>query len=59
MQLDEAKGSNQDAHLIFYVRFVDGNKGVGELLCKRTTAGRKAQDLFEILDTFMAENNLE
>jgi hypothetical protein len=59
LQLDEAMDNNKDAHLICYVRFIDDNNIIEDLLfCKNTTAGAKAQDLFEILDTFMCENNL-
>jgi hypothetical protein len=59
LQLDEATDSNKDAHLICYVRFVDGNDIVEDLFCKSITASTKVQDLFEILNTFMVENNLE
>ena len=59
LQLDEATDNNKDAHLICYVRFIDGNNIKEDLLfCKNITAGAKAQDLFEILDTFISENNL-
>ncbi|XP_075048007.1 zinc finger BED domain-containing protein 5-like [Mixophyes fleayi] len=60
LQLDEATDSNKDAHLICYTRFVDGENLVEDLLfCKSITAGTKAQDLFQIIDTFMSENNLD
>ncbi|XP_075042389.1 SCAN domain-containing protein 3-like [Mixophyes fleayi] len=60
LQLDEAIDSNKDAHLICYTRFVDGENLVEDLLfCKSITAGTKAQDLFQIIDTFMSENNLD
>lgn len=32
LQLDEATDSNRDAHLICYVRFVDGNDVMEDLL---------------------------
>jgi hypothetical protein len=49
-QLDEATDNNNDAHLICYVRFIDGNNIVEDLLsCKGITASAKAQDLFDIL----------
>ncbi|XP_075034451.1 zinc finger BED domain-containing protein 5-like [Mixophyes fleayi] len=52
LQLDEATDSNKDAHLICYTRFVVGDNIVGDLLfCKSITAGTKAQDLFQIIDT--------
>ena len=58
LQLDEATDSNKDAHLICYVRFVDGNDILEDLLfCKSITASTKAENLFEIMDTFMVENN--
>ncbi|XP_067120060.1 zinc finger BED domain-containing protein 5-like [Centruroides vittatus] len=60
LQLDEATDNNKDAHLICYVRFLDGNSIVEDLLfCKSITGSTKAQDLFEILNIFMVENNLE
>ncbi|XP_075070632.1 protein FAM200A-like isoform X2 [Mixophyes fleayi] len=60
LQLDEATDSNKDAHLICYTRFVDGDNIVEDLLfCKSITAGAKAQDMFQIIDTFMSENNLD
>ena len=60
LQLDEATDNNNAAHLICYVWFIDGHNIVEDLLfCKSITAGAKAQDLFEILDTFISENNLE
>ncbi|XP_075455233.1 protein FAM200A-like [Ascaphus truei] len=60
LKLDEATDNNKDAHFICYVRFIDGNDIVEDLLfCKTITAGTKAQDLFEILTTFIVENNLE
>jgi len=59
LQLDEATDTNKDAHLICYVRFIDGDDIVEDLLfCKNITASAKAQDLFEILDNFMSENIL-
>jgi hypothetical protein len=58
--MDEATDNNNDAHLICYVRFIDGNNIVEDLLfCKNITASAKAQDFFEILDTFISENSLE
>lgn len=60
LQLDEATDNNKDAHLICYVRFLDGNSIVEDLLfCKSITGSTKAQDLFEILNIFMVENNLD
>jgi hypothetical protein len=59
LQLDEAKDNN-DAHLICYVGCIDGNNIVEDLLfCKSITANAKAQELLEILDTFIFENSLE
>jgi hypothetical protein len=50
LQLDEVTDDNNDAHLICYVRFIDGNNIVEDLLfCKSITASAKAQGLFEIL----------
>jgi hypothetical protein len=50
LQLDEAKDNDNDAHLICYVRFIDGNDVIEDLLfCKSITASATAEDLFEIL----------
>jgi hypothetical protein len=60
LQLDEATDSNRDAHLICYVRFLDDNIIVEDLLfCKSISESGKAQDLFEILDKFITENNFD
>jgi hypothetical protein len=59
LQLDEATDNNNDAHLICYVWFIDGNNIVEDLFYESITASAKAQDLFEILDTFISENSLE
>ncbi|XP_068115052.1 zinc finger BED domain-containing protein 5-like [Hyperolius riggenbachi] len=60
LQLDEATDSHKDAHLICYARFIDEDKIMEDLLfCKSITAGIKGQDLFNILDTFMSDNNLD
>jgi zinc finger BED domain-containing protein 5/7/8/9 len=60
LQLDEATDINKDAHLICYIRFIDNDDMVEDLLfCKNITAGAKAQDLFEILDNFMSENSVD
>ncbi|KAL4126654.1 hypothetical protein QTP88_010863 [Uroleucon formosanum] len=58
--LDEATDINKDAHLICYIRFIDNDDMVEDLLfCKNITAGAKTQDLFEILDNFMSENSVD
>lgn len=60
LQLDEATDINKNAHLICYVRFIDDDEMVEDLLfLKNITASAKAQDLFEILDNFMSENTLD
>mgnify|MGYP002775206681 CR=1 FL=1 len=60
LQLDEATDSNDDAHLICYVRFLADNIIVEDLLfCKSITGSAKAQDLYEILDKFFTENCLD
>lgn len=55
LQLDKAIDSNRDAHIIYYVRFLDDN--IED--CKSITESAKAQDLFEILDKFVTENDLD
>lgn len=59
IQLDEATDMHNDAHLVCFVRFIDDNKFCEDLLfCKSIKSGTKAADLFEILDSFMEENNI-
>jgi len=60
LQLVEATDNNKDAHLICYVRFIDGDEMAEDLLfCKSITTSAKSQNLFEIIDDFMSENNLD
>jgi hypothetical protein len=61
IQLDEATDNNDDADLIYYVRFIDGEDNIIEdlLFCKSITAGSKAVDLFEVIDSFMDENSID
>ncbi|XP_023233596.1 zinc finger BED domain-containing protein 5-like [Centruroides sculpturatus] len=59
LQLDEAIDSNKDAHLICYVHFLDDDNIIEDLLfCKSVIGRAKAQDLFEMLDKFITENDL-
>lgn len=59
LQLDKAT-DNEDAHFICYVRFIDGNDSVEDIIfCKSITATTKSQDLFEILEIIMVENNVQ
>lgn len=58
LRQNEVTDNNTDAHLIYYVRFI--NIIAEDLLfCKNINAGGKAQDLFKIVDTFIYENNLD
>ncbi|XP_063786065.1 protein FAM200A-like [Pseudophryne corroboree] len=59
LQLDEPTDSNKYAHLICYTRFVDCDNIVEDLFCESITAGIKAHDLFQIIDTFLSENQLD
>ncbi|CAH0402530.1 unnamed protein product [Chilo suppressalis] len=60
LQLDEATDSNDDTHLICYVRFLADNIIVEDLLfCKSIIGSAKAQDLYEIVDKFFTENCLD
>jgi len=59
IQLDEAADSYNDVHLIYYVRFVVDDVFHEDLLFCKTIVGKtKAADLFNILDSFMIENNI-
>lgn len=59
IQLDEATDSHNDAHLICYVRFVVNDVFHENLLfCKTIVGETKAADLFNILDSFIIENNI-
>ena len=60
LHFDEATDSNNDAHVICYVRFLSENIIFEDLLfCKSITDSAKAQDLFEILEKFIVENCLD
>jgi hypothetical protein len=61
IQLDKETDNNNDSHLICYVRFIDGEDNIVEdlLFCKSITAGSKAVDLFETIDSFMDENSID
>ncbi|GIX68561.1 SCAN domain-containing protein 3 [Caerostris darwini] len=57
LQLDKAD-NNKDVLLICYVRFIDDYNIVEDLFCKNGTTEAKAQDLFQIIDTFISENSI-
>lgn len=61
LQLDEATDNHNDAHLICYVRFIDDESKFYEdlLFCRRISMGAKATDLFNILNSFVEENNID
>ncbi|GFV65279.1 protein FAM200A [Trichonephila clavipes] len=54
IQLDEAKESNKDAHLITYVQFWDGMSAVELLFCKPIKLKVTAIALFDILSRFIS-----
>lgn len=59
IQLDEATDSNKDAHLICYVRYVHEKQLTEDLLfCKEIEGGTTGKDLFDMLDSFMSDNNV-
>lgn len=58
-QLDEATDSHNDAHLICYVKFAVNNVFHEDLLfCKINIGETKLAYLFNILDSFIIENNI-
>ncbi|GFW83542.1 zinc finger MYM-type protein 6 [Trichonephila clavipes] len=59
IQLDEATDSNKDAHCIAYVRFWDGMSAVELLFCKPIKLKATAIALFDILNNFLNEANIE
>lgn len=59
IQLDEATDSHKDAHLICYVRYVNENQLIEDLLfCKEIEGGTSGKELFDIVNNFMAENDI-
>jgi hypothetical protein len=59
LQLDEATDNNNDGHLICYVRFIDSGVFHEDLLfCRTIKSQARAVDLFQMLDSFITENNL-
>ncbi|GFV56178.1 SCAN domain-containing protein 3 [Trichonephila clavipes] len=59
IQLDEATDSNKDAHFIAYVRFWDDMYEVELLFCKPMKLKATAISLFDILNNFINEANIE
>ena len=59
IQLDEATDSDDDAQLICYVRYILETIVCEDLLfCRKICESGKATDLFEILNSYMTENNI-
>ncbi|XP_046686424.1 protein FAM200A-like [Homalodisca vitripennis] len=59
IQLDEATDSHKDANLICYVRYVNENQLIEDLLfCKEIEGGTSGKELFDIVNNFMAENDI-
>ncbi|XP_072400691.1 protein FAM200A-like [Diabrotica undecimpunctata] len=59
IQLDEATDSNNDAQLIYYVRYIQETNICEDLLfCRKICESCKATDLFEILTSNMTENTI-
>ncbi|GFV02666.1 zinc finger MYM-type protein 6 [Trichonephila clavipes] len=59
IQLDEVTDSNKDAHFIAYVRFCDGMSAVELLFCKTIKLKATAIALFDIVNNFISEANIE
>ncbi|GFV46578.1 zinc finger MYM-type protein 6 [Trichonephila clavipes] len=59
IQLDEATDSNKDVHFIAYVRFWDGMSAVELLFCKPINLKATAIALFDILNNFINDANIE
>ncbi|GFV11072.1 SCAN domain-containing protein 3 [Trichonephila clavipes] len=59
IQLDEATDCNKDAPFIAYVRFWDGMSAVELLFCKPIKLKATAIALFDILNNFINEANIE
>lgn len=59
LQLDEATDNNEDAQLIRYMSFIDGDEMIEELLFCKSITSAKSQNLFEIIDNFISGNNLD
>lgn len=60
LQMDEATDCNKDCLLITYVRFIDGDDMMEELLfCKQVTGRTTAEEPFKITDPYLKEANLK
>ncbi|CAK1589768.1 unnamed protein product [Parnassius mnemosyne] len=60
IQLDKATDSNDDAQLICYLRYIQETNLCEDLLfCRKICERGKATDLFEILNSYMIENNIK
>lgn len=59
IQLDEATDSHKDAHLFCYVRYVNEKHLIEDLLfCIEIKGGTSGKELFEIVDSFISENDI-
>ncbi|XP_072384351.1 zinc finger BED domain-containing protein 5-like [Diabrotica undecimpunctata] len=59
IQLDEATDSNDDAQLKCYVQYIHETNICEDLLfCRKICESCKATGLFEILNSYMSENNI-
>lgn len=59
IQVDEATDLHRDAHLICYIRFVDGEAMREELLfCETFSADTTGESIFRIIDTFLKDNDI-
>lgn len=59
IQVDEATDLLRDAHLICYIRFVDGEAMREELLfCETFSADTTGESIFRMIDTFLKDNDM-
>lgn len=57
--IGQATDNNNDGYLICYVRYIDsGIFHENVLFCRIITCQARAVNLFEMLDSFMTDNNL-
>lgn len=59
LQVDEATDLHRDAHLIAYIRFVDGEEMREEVLfCEPFLSNTTGESIFSMIDSFLKKNNM-
>ena len=56
LQVDESTDITNKAHLLAFIRFIDGDQIVDQFLCcKEMSATTKREDIFQILNNYLVK----